>query len=312
MMFIRFTRTIEVFLYTLNYQHLRYFWTVFRHGNLTRASTELRLTPQTVSTQIHDLEDGFKEKLFIRQGRRLVLTDIGQVVFRYADEIFCLGKELQDVVRGQPVDKPIQLSIGVSDVVPKIIAHHLIEPALKMKESIHVTCREGNLETLLTDLAVHNLDVVLSDSPIPPTVKVKAYNHLLGKCSVKFMGSNKLARKLRKGFPQSLNGAPFLVPVKGTVLRQKLDDWFIARSIYPKIVGEFEDSALLKVFGQSGIGFFAIPTAIEADIIKQYDVRPIGVVEEITECFYAISIERRITNPAITAISKSSRTKLFK
>lgn len=299
-------------MYSLNYQHLRYFWTVSRHGNLTRASRELHLAPQTVSTQIRDLEDGLGEKLFARQGRRLVLTDIGRVVFRYAEEIFGLGQELHDVVRGLPVGRPQQLAVGVADVVPKIIAHHLIEPAVQTEDPVHVICREGNSEKLLTDLAIHRLDVVLSDAPIPPTVKVRAYNHLLGECGITFMANSKLAKGLRKGFPGSLNGAPCLVPVRGTALRQKLDQWFEAHSIRPEIAGEFEDNALLKVFGQTGAGFFAIPAVIEIDVMRQYGVQTIGIAEGISECFYAISVERRVQHPAVTAICKVGRSKLFK
>ncbi|MFQ5668232.1 MAG: LysR family transcriptional regulator, partial [Candidatus Binatia bacterium] len=207
-------------MYSLNYQHLRYFWAVCRHGNLTRASAELRLTPQTVSTQIRGLEDGLGEKLFVRQGRRLVMTDVGRVVFRYAEEIFGLGKELQDVVRGLPASRPLRFAVGVADVVPKLIAHHLVYPAVQMEEPVHILCREGSPEILLAELAIHNLDVVLTDSPIPPMVKVRAYNHLLGECGVTFMAGGNLVKGLRKGFPGSLDGAPLLVPVRGTALRQ--------------------------------------------------------------------------------------------
>ena len=298
-------------MYRLNYQHLRYFWAVSRHGNLTRASAELQLTPQTVSSQIHDLEDGLGEKLFARQGRRLVLTDIGHVVFRYADEIFSLGRELQDVVRGLPAERPIHLAVGVADVLPKLIARHLIEPALRMEEPVHVICHEATPERLLAELAIHGLDVVLTDAPIPPAVKIRAYNHLLGECGITFMASGKLASGLRKGFPRSLDGAPFLVPVRGTALRHELDGWFGTRSIRPEIVGEFADSALLKVFGQAGMGFFAVPSVVEDDVRAQYGVKPIGTVDEIVERFYAISVERKVQHPAVAAICDAARGDLF-
>ena len=298
-------------MYRLNYQHLRYFWAVSRHGNLTRASAELHLTPQTVSSQIHDLEDGLGEKLFARQGRRLVLTDIGQVVFRYADEIFSLGRELQDVVRGLPAGQPIHLAVGVADVLPKLIARNLIEPALRMEEPVHVICHEATPERLLAELAIHGLDVVLTDAPIPPAVKIRAYNHLLGECGITFMASGKLASGLRKGFPGSLDGAPFLVPVRGTVLRHELDTWFSTHSIRPAIVGEFEDSALLKVFGQTGMGFFAVPSVIEDEVGVQYDLEPIGTVGEIVERFYAVSVERKIQHPAVAVICDAARGDLF-
>jgi len=298
-------------MYRLNYQHLLYFWAVSRHGNVTRASAELHLTPQTVSSQIHDLEDGLGEKLFARQGRGLVLTDIGRMVFRYADEIFSLGRELQDVVRGLPAGRPIQLAVGVADVLPKLIAHHLIEPALQMDEPVHVICHEATPERLLAELAIHGLDVVLTDAPIPPAVKIRAYNHLLGECGITFMASDKLANGLRRGFPGTLDGAPFLVPVRGTALRQELDTWFSTRSIRPVIVGEFEDSALLKVFGQAGMGFFAVPSVVEDEVAVQYGVDPIGTVDEIVERFYAISVERKIRHPAVAAICDAARGDLF-
>ena len=298
-------------MYRLNYQHLRYFWAVSRHGNLTRASAALHLTPQTVSSQIHDLEDGLEEKLFARQGRRLVLTDIGRVVFRYADEIFSLGQELQDAVRGLPAGRPMHLAVGVADVLPKLIAHHLIEPALRMEEPVHVICHEAPPERLLAELAIHGLDVVLTDAPIPPAVKIRAYNHLLGECGITFMASGKLASGLRKGFPGSLDGAPLLVPVRGTAVRQELDTWFSTRSIRPAIVGEFEDSALLKVFGQAGTGFFAVPSVVEDEVRAQYDVEPIGTVDEIVERFYAISVERKVQHPAVAAICDAASGDLF-
>ena len=297
-------------MYTLNYQHLRYFWAVARHGNLTRASVELHLTPQTVSTQIRDLENGLGVELFSREGRRLVLTDIGRVVYRYADDIFNIGREIQDVVRGLP-GRPLYLAIGVADVVPKLIAHRLIEPAVQLKEPLRVICREGKTDRLLAELAIHNLDVVLSDAPIPPAVKIRAYNHLLGESSVTFMASDRLARNCRKGFPESMNGAPILLPVEDTTLRGTLELWFDTLEIRPTIVGEFEDSALLKAFGQAGVGIFAVPSVIQDEVEKQYGATPIGVAEGIIERFYAISLERRIRHPAVEAVCMVAKSELF-
>lgn len=296
---------------SINYQHLRYFWAVFRHNSLTRASAELCLTPQTVSVQIRDLEESLGLKLYEKRGRNLALTDTGQIVFRYADRIFNLGKELQDVLRGLPVDRPLEVVIGVSEVMPKIIAHHLIEPVIQTHKPTRIMCREGKLSDLLSDLAVHNLDVVLSDAPIPSTVKVKAFNHLLGECGITFMAQKDLAETLRRDFPNSLNGKPYLAPVRGTVLRQTLDEWFEKHDILPNIVGEFDDSALLKVFGQTGMGFFPIPSVIEKEVSRQYIVEKIAVGEGIYESFYAISVERQIKNPAISAICENSRSKIF-
>ena len=297
-------------MYSLNYQHLKYFWAVSRHGNLTRASAELLLTPQTVSTQIRDLEKGLGVELFSREGRRLVLTDIGRVVYRYADEIFNIGREIQDVVRGLP-GRAMYLAVGVADVVPKLIAYHLIEPAIQLKEQIHVICREGRTDRLLAELAIHKLDVVLSDAPIPPAVKIRAYNHLLGESQVTFMASDRLARNCRKGFPESMNGAPILLPAEGTTLRGTLEQWFDSLEIRPIIVGEFEDSALLKAFGQSGVGVFAVPSVIQDEVGRQYGVEPIGVVEGIVERFYAISLERKVRHPAVAAVCIAAKSVLF-
>jgi len=297
-------------VYSLNYQHLRYFWAVSRHGNLTRASAELLLTPQTVSTQIRDLEKGLGVELFSRERRRLVLTDIGRVVYRYADEIFNIGREIQDVVRGLP-GRPLYLVVGVADVVPKLIAHRLIEPAIQLKEPVRVICREGRTDRLLAELAIHKLDVVLSDAPIPPAVKIRAYNHLLGESRVTFMASDRLARNCRKGFPESLNGAPILLPAEGTTLRGTLEQWFDTLEIRPMIVGEFEDSALLKAFGQAGVGIFAVPSVIQDEVGRQYGVEPIGVVEGIAERFYAISLERKIRHPAVAAVCIAAKSALF-
>ena len=297
-------------MYSLNYQHLKYFWAVSRHGNLTRASAELLLAPQTVSTQIRDLEKGLGVELFSREGRRLVLTDIGRTVYRYADEIFNIGREIQDVVRGLP-GRPLHLVVGVADVVPKLIAQRLIGPAMQLKEPVRVICREGRTDRLLAELAIHKLDVVLSDAPIPSAVKIRAYNHLLGDSSVTFMAIDRLARNFRKGFPKSMNGVPILLPAEGTTLRSSLEHWFDTLEIRPMIVGEFEDSALLKAFGQVGAGIFAVPSVIQNEVGRQYGVEPIGVADGVTERFYAISIERKIRHPALAAICITAKSTLF-
>jgi len=297
-------------VYSLNYQHLKYFWAVSRHGNLTRASAELLLTPQTVSTQIRDLEKGLGVELFSRVGRRLVLTDIGRVVYRYANEIFNIGREIQDVVQGLP-GRAMHLAVGIADVVPKLIAHHLIEPAIQLKEPIRVICREGRTDRLLAALAIHKLDVVLTDAPIPPAVKIQAYNHLLGESQVTFMASEKLARNCRKGFPESMNGAPILLPAEGTILRGALEQWFDSLEIRPMVVGEFEDSALIKVFGHAGVGVFAVPSVIQDEVGRQYGVEPIGLAEGIVERFYAISLERKVRHPAVAAVCVAAKSVLF-
>jgi len=296
---------------SLNYHHLRLFWAVAHEGNLTRASKKLHLAPQTVSTQIRDFEAALGEKLFQRAGRRMLLTDVGHVALRYADEIFSIGQEFREALRGQPTGRPLRLVVGVADVMPKLVAHRLIEPALLLEEPVRIVCREGTPEKLLADLAIHCLDVVLSDAPIPPGMNVRAYNHQLGRCGVTFMAQPDLARRLRKGFPRSLEGAPVLLPSEDTVLRRELDEWFDERGVRPVIAGEFEDSALLKVFGQAGAGFFAVPTVIEDEVARQYEVQAIGATEDVSERFYAISVERRIRHPAVMAICEAARSELF-
>lgn len=295
----------------INYHHLRLFWAVAREGNLTRASAKLHLTPQTVSGQIRDLEAALDEKLFLRTGRRLVLTEVGRVAFRYAGEIFSLGQELRETLRGQPTGRPLRLLVGVADVLPKRVAHRLIQPALRLDEPVQVICREGAPARLLAALAVHDLDVVLSDGPIPPGVSVRAYNHLLGRCGVSFLARADLASRLREGFPRSLDRAPVLLPLEETSLRRDLDGWFGAQRIRPVIAGKFEDSALLKVFGQAGEGFFAVPAVIEAEVARQYQVEAIGATNDVIARCYAISVERRVRNPAVAAICEAARSAMF-
>lgn len=296
---------------SLNYHHLRLFQAVAREGNLTRASAWLHLTPQTVSSQVKEMERAMGESLFKRSGRRMVLTDAGAVALRYADEIFSLGKELQETLRGQPADRPLRLLVGSPEGMPKLIVHRLLEPAIRLEEPVQMVCYERSPTSLLADLSVHRLDVVLADCPIPPSAKVRAYNHLLGSCGVCFMASPKLADRLRRGFPGSLHGAPVLLPTGDAVVRRDLDRWFETKNIRPQIVGEFEDSALLKSFGQAGVGFFAIPSVVEAEVSRQYQVKAIGRTDEILESYYAISVERRVRHPAVVAICEAARTALF-
>jgi LysR family transcriptional regulator, transcriptional activator of nhaA len=295
----------------LNYHHLRYFWAVAREGGVTRASQTLNISQPTVSAQIRELEEALGEKLFARQGRSLVLTDMGRVVFRYADEIFGLGRELLDTVKGRPTGRPARLSVGIANVVPKLIAYRLLEPALRLPEPVLVECVEDKPERLLAELAVHALDLVISDAPLGPGVNVRAFNHLLGDCPTAVFGTAALAAAHRRGFPRSLDGAPFLLPTLGTSLRRALDQWFEAERLRPRVVGEFEDSALAKVFGQAGRGLFVAPLAIEGEVRRQYGVRRIGTLEAVKERFYAISVERRLKHPAVIAISEAAREKLF-
>ncbi|MFN8641090.1 MAG: transcriptional activator NhaR [Candidatus Binatia bacterium] len=295
----------------LNYHHLLYFWTVARTGGVSAASAELRLAQPTISGQLRLLEDHVGAKLFHRVGRRLELTDVGRMVYRYADEIFTLGRELTDAIRGRPTGRPLRFAVGVADQLPKLIAYRLMEPALNLPESVRLVCQEDKTDRLLADLAVHALDLVLSDAPLSPTVNVRAFSHLLGECGTTIFGAKPLATRFRRGFPRSLDGAPFLMPTDNTVLRRSLDQWLAQQGLRPRIVSEFEDSALLKAFGERGVGLFAAPTAIEAEIRRQYGVQVVGRVEQVRERFYAISVERRLKHPAVVAISEAAREKLF-
>ncbi len=295
----------------LNYHHLLYFWMVAREGSIARACQRLHLAQPTISSQLRKLEKSVGEKLFKRVGRNLVLTETGQLVLRYADEIFSLGQELTDVLEGRPVGSPLRFLVGVADVLPKLITYRLLERALRLPEQVRLTCEEGKLDYLLMELAAHRLDIVLSDSPIGPAVNIRAYSHLLGECSVSVFGTTDLARRFRRGFPQSLDDAPFLLPMSNTALRRSLDHWFDSRDIRPRVVGEFQDSALLKVFAQAGVGIFVAPSAIEKEICRQYGVRPIGEVPTVQERYYAISVGRKLKHPAVVAISQTAREELF-
>jgi LysR family transcriptional regulator, transcriptional activator of nhaA len=294
----------------LNYHHLFYFWNVARFGSVSRAGEELRLTQATISAQLRSLELSFGEKLFRKAGRHLILTDMGKVVFRYAEEIFSLGRELTGALKGRAHGRAARLTVGVADVLPKLVAYKLIEPALGLKESYRIICREGSNTDLLPALAVHDLDVVLTDAPIDPAMNVKAFNHLLGECGLTFFAVPKLFNAYRAGFPQSLDGAPFLLPTQNTTVRRSLDQWFDSEKIKPMIVAEFEDSALLKVFGSRGLGLFVAPSVISSEVQREYDVKSLGRVGNVRERFYAISLDRKLKHPAVVAISEAARVRL--
>ncbi len=294
----------------MNYHHLLYFWLVAKEGSLARASAALRLAPSTVSGQIRALEQALGEKLFARSGRRLVPTEIGRVVFRYAQEIFALGGELQDVLKGRSTGRPLRLLVGVADVVPKRVARRLLAPALELAEPVRILCREDKPDRLLAELAVHNLDIVIADAPVGPSARIRAFSHLLAECGVVFCAAPKLATAHRRGFPNSLDGAPLLLPAEGSTLRRSLDQWFGLHAIQPRVVGEFDDSALLKVFGQAGHGIFPVPAMIADEVQRQYQVRRVGRVDRVRERFYAISVERKLKHPAVIAISEAARRKL--
>jgi LysR family transcriptional activator of nhaA len=295
----------------LNYHHLLYYWMVARTGSVAAASTELKLAPPTISVQIRRLEEQLGEKLLRRSGRHVVPTEMGQVVYRYADEIFALGRELVDTARGRPTGRPMHVVIGVHDVVPKSIAQRLIEPALKLPDPVRITCREGSSEQLLAELSVQRVDVVLADAPISPTVKVRAYNHLLGGTGLSFLGVPRFVRQYRPGFPKSLQDAPMLLPTPGTAVRRTLDQWFDSLDIRPRVVGEFDDSELRWEFGATGIGLFSAPLVLEPHLGRLYNVQRIGCAPGLRSTFYAISVERKLRHPAVVAICEAARHTLF-
>ena len=295
----------------LNYNHLLYFWTVAREGSIAQASKALHLTPQTISGQLKLLEESVGEPLFQRVGRGLVLTDAGRMVNQYADEIFTLGAELAQRVRSKQPGTANALNVGVVNSIAKLIAYRILEPALDLEEPVRIVCWEGDLDRLLADLAVHRLDLVLSDRPIPTGLSVRAYNHALGESPLSFFAQKRMAVRLGRGFPQSLNGAPVLMPVHTSALRRSIDDWFDRVNVRPWVVAEFDDSALLKAFGEAGAGIFPAPTAITRQVEQMYHARSIGMVDEVIESYFAISPERKLKHPAVVRITESARARLF-
>ena len=295
----------------LNYHHLLYFWTVVRSGSIHKASEQLRVSPPAISAQLKLLEDQLGEKLLTRVGRRLVLTEMGRTVFSYAEDIFTLGRELMDVVKNRPIGRPLRLDVGVVDVMPKVVVQALLEPALHLREAVRIVCREATPDLLLGRLATHELDVVLSDSPVDPTVKIRAYSHLLGECGVVFVAGRKTAARYRRKFPESLNGAPMFLPTDNTAFRRNLDFWFESKAIRPAVIGEFEDYALLRAFGETGEALFPLPSVVETQIRKQKGLKTIGTTNEVQTQFYAISAERKLQHPAVVAIRNAARRELF-
>lgn len=295
----------------LNYHHLLYFWMVAKEGGITPAAELLHLSQPTLSTQIQKLEKSMGVKLFERKGRTMLLTDTGQTVFRYADEIFNLGRELTDAVRGRPSDDSLRLLVGIPDVLPKALVYRLLKPALEMTEQVKLVCYEGKLNSLLSDLAMHQLDVVLANSRLTPELNVRAFNHLLGQCDVTIVGTPELATIYRPKFPGSLSGSPMLLPTQNTTLRRALEQWFDDIDVRPETIHEFEDSALMKVFAQAGTGMIAVPTPVADEVTHQYSLEIIGRIPEVTERFYAISVERRLKHPAVLKISEAAKANLF-
>jgi LysR family transcriptional activator of nhaA len=295
----------------LNYHHLFYFWSVAHEGTVSAAARQLHLARPTVTAQIRELEKAVGQQLFRQKGRSLVLTEFGQQILEYADEIFSVGHELREFVKtGHPGTRQ-RFRVGMPDVLPKLIAFELLKPALQGAERPRTECYEGKLLELLTDLAKHKLDLVLSDSPAPTTLDFNVFSHKLGECGLSLLAISSLARKLQKGFPETLTNAPMLLPSQHTTVRRSLDRWLDERDLFPTIVAEFDDSALLKVFGQAGEGVFPVPTAIEDRVKKQYGVALVGRVPEVLDVFYAISVEKRVEHQATLRILKQAANTFF-
>lgn len=295
----------------LNYHHLMYFWVVAKEGGLLPAGKVLRLSHPTLSAQIRALEHRLGEKLFHKQGRKLALTDTGKTVFRYAEEIFTTGRDLLEAVKGRAPGQQLRFHVGVADSVPKLIVRRLLEPALALSESVRLVCYEDAHEKLLARLATYELDLVIADAPVPVGSRVRAFAHVLGATGVAIFAGKPLARSMRKGFPKSLDGAPMLLPLEHLPLRRALDQWFDRVGIKPKVIGEFEDSALLSAFGRDGVGAFAAPVAIQDDLVRHFSVEHVGEVPGAEERYYAISVDRRLKHPATVAITASARSDLF-
>jgi len=296
----------------LNYHHLLYFWVVAKEGSIVRASEELRLAHPTISGQIHRLEENLGEKLFARRGRNLVLTEVGRVAFRYADEIFSLGREFVDTLKGRASGKPLRLIVGVADVLPPSLVRRFLEPAFRLGHAVQIVCRaDKSVEEFIAELALHRVDVVIADGPAGHGIPIRAFSHLLGECGTTFFAAARLAASTRRKFPRSLDGTPFLLPGAPSAVRRALEQWFNSQDIHPRVVAEFDDSALAKDFGREGMGVFAAPTVIEAEVRQQYRVGVVGRSEAVRQQFYAISVERKIRHPAVAAVCEAARKDLF-
>ncbi|MGL4408962.1 MAG: transcriptional activator NhaR [Zoogloea sp.] len=297
----------------MNLKHLYYFWKTAKSGGVVRAGEALHVTPQTISTQIRLLEESLDTQLFARDGRALELTPAGQVALEYADEMFSLSAELEEALRHYPKGRPMEFRVGVSDAVPKSLAYRLLRPAVDPADPVRIICREARLERLLSELAIHKLDLVIADSPVPPSVDVRAYNHRLGASGLSFIAARSLLAlhpgALADGgdFPVCVGRLPLLLPGEGSAIRRCLVDWLDRQRLRPRIVGEFDDTALMTAFGRAGVGIFAVPSTIEAETLASGDVLLLGRAEDVSLAYFAISVERRLTHPCVLAISDAAR-----
>lgn len=295
----------------INYKHLHYFVSVARSGGVMRAAERLHLTPQTLSGQISQFEERLGVALFRRVGRRLELTETGKLALSYAEEIFQTGAELEDLLKNGAEERFVTFRVGIADVVPKFIAHRLLAPVLGLPGAVRLICQEDRLERLLADLAIHRLDMVLADRPMPPGTEIKGYSHPLGESGVAFMAAPALAARLTGGFPDCLDGAPLLLPGRDSALHGALPRWLERQGKRVHVVGEFDDSALMKAFGEAGAGVFPTPAASVLDVTAHYQIVSLGETEEIRERFFLISAERRLTHPAARAVSENARAGVF-
>lgn len=294
----------------LNYHHLRYFWTTAKEGSLARAAAKLRVSQPSISGQIRELETAFGEKLFRRAGRNNVLTDAGQVVFGYAEEIFALGAEMMNAVRQRPGSRTLRLYVGVADSFPKLVTNEILKPVFTLPQEVHAICREGKMEDLLAQLAAHRLDIVLADEPPASNTNFRVFNHPLGETGTTFLAEEKLAARLKRRFPASLQDAPALLPTENTALRRSLETWFRAKDVRPRVVAEFEDLALMKIMAAEGRGFIAVPSLVAKDAMAHYHFRMIGRADDCRLEFHAITAERRIVHPAVARITDKARAML--
>ena len=290
----------------LNFQHLYYFWIVAREGGISHASEVLDISPSTISSQISQLEKALQVKLFRRVGRNIRLTDVGQIAFRYAGQIFGLGREMTHALKGWDTGGPFSLQVGIADAVPKLVATKLLEPALAVSPEIRLTCREGRPELLLAELALHRLDLILLDAPADPGSTIRAFSRLLQDCDIAIFGTPELLRKYSHGFPESLEGAPVLLPTPDSSIRRSFSRWLEMRGLQPRVVGEFEDSALMKAFGEIGTGLFPAPLLIADDLERQHGVKCLGSLEGTYARYYAVTVERQLEHPAVQAICDSA------
>ncbi|MBA4386863.1 MAG: LysR family transcriptional regulator [Verrucomicrobia bacterium] len=295
----------------LNYHHLRYFWMVAKEGTLKQASLKMAVSQPSISAQIRLLENLLGENLFRRSGRRLIMTDIGQMVFGYAEEIFSAGQEMLAALKQTPGNRPLRFRVGITDSVPKLVASHILRPAFEFPRPVHVVCREGGLDFLLVELASYRLDIVLADESASRGLQVRTFSHLLGKCGTTLCAAREQAARLRRGFPRSLDGAAALLPSEMTSLRISLGRWFDSAGIRPKVIAEFEDSALMKSVAAEGLGFTAIPSVIVKGVQARYGLETIATIKECQNQFYAITAERRLKHPVVLAITERSRSDMF-